>query len=111
MNGIALAVIAALAGLAMGIAFVARDGAGRLVQRRPPDLPATPGDYGLRYEKVEFTARDGLPLKGYWIPPPGYPTQLSAIVLCPGYRGSLDPDLRYAPALNRAGFGVLIFDF
>ena len=115
MTGVGLALLGAVAVLVMGVALVAWYGADQLVQRRRPDLPATPADYGLRYEAVSFTARDGLPLQGYWMPAPGdlpdAPPSAPAIVLCHGYNGSLDADLKTAPLLNRAGFGVLAFDF
>ena len=36
----------------------------------PPRQPVTrtPGDYDLEYEEVAFQSRDGLALKGWWIP-------------------------------------------
>lgn len=115
MSGLGLAVVAAVVVLLMGVGLVAWYGADQIVQRRRPDLPATPADYGLRYETVGFAARDGVSLQGYWMPAPGDPPSGSsaapAIVLCHGYSGSLDPDLKVAPMLNRAGFGVLAFDF
>ena len=115
MSGLGLAVVAAVAVLLMGVGLVAWYGADQIVQRRRPDLATTPADYGLRYEAVTFKARDGLILQGYWIPAPGDsaqgPPSAPAIVVCHGYNGSLDADLKVAPMLNRAGFGVLAFDF
>ncbi len=115
MSGLGLALVGAVIVLLMGVALVAWYAADQIVQRRRPDLPATPGDYGLRYEKADFTARDGVALHGYWMPAPGDPAAGSstapAIVVCHGYNGSLDADLKTAPLLNRAGFGVLAFDF
>src|SRR5689334_5976513 len=64
------ALVIALGVLVLSVGLVAWYGAEQLVQRRQPDHPATPADYGLAYEEVGFPARDGLHLKGYWIPAP-----------------------------------------
>lgn len=103
-----LAVVAAVVVFLLGFALIAWYGAEQLVQRRPPDPLASPADFGLVHQEVEFAARDGLKLRGYWIP--AYTGQ-SAIVLCHGYNGSLDADLKYVPFLHRAGYHVLTFDF
>ncbi len=100
--------------LLMSYALVAWWGAEGVVRRRPPDPPTTPADCGLPFTEAAFPARDGTPLHGYWIPPPDTTASAGpapAIIICSGYNGSLDADVPHAPALHRAGFGVLLFDF
>jgi pimeloyl-ACP methyl ester carboxylesterase len=68
----------------------------------------TPQDYGLEFEPVEFKAKDGLTLRGVWIPAPGSD---QAIILLHGFGGSYDPDIYRVTALHEAGFNALLFDF
>ena len=77
-------------------------------QRVPLSEVHSPSEYGLDFEEVEFKAKDGITLRGVWIPVPGSD---KAVVCLHGYQGSLDPDLWRAPALHEAGFNVLLFDF
>jgi pimeloyl-ACP methyl ester carboxylesterase len=92
-------------------------------------IVATPADYGLTYEDVAFQSSDGLPLKGWFIPaePEDDGPDKVLILTHPfpfnrhGFRvenqGPLplfktDVDLlQIAPALHRAGYSVLMFDF
>ena len=49
--------------LAMGYVF------SRLLTRRhTPDETRSPAEYGLTFEDVSFPARDGVTLRGWWIP-------------------------------------------
>jgi fermentation-respiration switch protein FrsA (DUF1100 family) len=91
--------------------------------KRQP-IAATPNDYGLDYEDVEFQSSDGLNLKGWFIP--GDPGRI-ALVTHPMYcnrHGFLVREksifmatrtdielLLTVKALNRAGYSVLCFDF
>jgi alpha/beta superfamily hydrolase len=84
----------------------------------------SPSDYGLGFERVEFTSTDGLNLKGWFIPGE---TEKTVIVTHPfpfnrhGFiaknQGALklfktDVDLlKTAQALNHAGYSMLMFDF
>lgn len=104
-------VLSALAVVALAYGLVAWVGAERLTRRRPPDPAATPADFGLAFEDVHFVARDGVALGGVWIPPPGGAVGEVAVVICPGYNGSLDADIAYAAPLHAAGYGALLFDF
>ncbi|MBC7225518.1 MAG: alpha/beta fold hydrolase [Anaerolineae bacterium] len=45
------------------------------------------------------------------MPAPGVPADGPAVIFCHGYTGSMDPDIRYVPALHEAGCHVLMFDF
>lgn len=76
----------------------------------PPHRRANtfPADYHLDFENVAFTTRDGLTLRGWFIPavnPRG------TIVVCHGYTGECSPDLQYAPMFHQRNFNTLYFDF
>jgi pimeloyl-ACP methyl ester carboxylesterase len=79
---------------------------------RPARNPAThtPGDYGLPYEDVQFpSARDHIPLRGWFIPAPGTRT----VILLHGRDFSREANggLEKAAALAHHGYNVLMFDF
>jgi dipeptidyl aminopeptidase/acylaminoacyl peptidase len=102
---------ALLIGLALGglvVCAMAWSAAGVLIY--PPKRPAeaTPRDYGIEFEPVSFDSRDGLTLRGWFIPA-SHPK--GAIVLCHGYAGDCSPDLIYAPFFHAAGYHTLLFDF
>lgn len=100
---------------------------------RPPRLPITrtPQEYGLSYESVAFLSKDGLNLKGWWIPARSEcssdRTDPAPVVLLlhpmfgnrAGTRsprdGSTDPPaldlIEVAATLSSAGFAVMLFDF
>jgi uncharacterized protein len=67
-----------------------------------------PDEYGLHYEPVEFPAKDGVVLRGVWIPTSGSD---KAVIILHGHDSSFDFDVYRAPALQDAGFNVLLFDF
>jgi uncharacterized protein len=77
---------------------------------RPLRLGEThsPDEYGLQFESIEFTARDGIILRGVWIPAENSD---KAITILHGHGSSHDFDVYRAPALHEAGFNVLLFDF
>jgi uncharacterized protein len=94
---------------------------------RPPRQPlwANPGDAGLSYEDVEFPARDGLRLSGWFLPVGAGPSATVIVVhgwpwnrlgeaadsLFANISGALPVDLlRFAHSLHGAGYNVLMFD-
>lgn len=95
-----------LGAVLMGRAWQA---AGELVYppRRPP--ASCPPDYGLTAEAISFETRDGLILRGWFIPAPG--RAKGTLVFSHGYAGDCSPDLVYVPFLNRAAYNVCLFDF
>ena len=100
--------IAALAVVILIAGSIGLYGSQQIIKRRTPDVRSDPADYGLSYEKVAFQSRDGLTLRGWFIPaekPRG------TIVFCHGHAGSMDPDIEYAPAFHDGGYNVLMFDF
>jgi len=98
----------------LGAALIAIASAGAwqastvLLRRRVPDRPDPPSAYGLACEPVEFTARDGTLLRGWWIRPPGPDGR--TIVIVHGHNGSMDGDTATAARLARAGCRVLMLD-
>jgi fermentation-respiration switch protein FrsA (DUF1100 family) len=100
-----------LGAILVGLAALARrvwQWSGRLTARRRPDEQASPADHGLAYEDVCFTSRDGVPLRGWFIPGKN---ARGTVILCHGHAGSMDPDVIYVPWFHEAGFNVLMFDF
>lgn len=68
---------------------------------------ATPADYGLHYEPVEFLSTDGILLRGWFIP--GGP---ATIILTHGHAGNKGSMLGHAQYLQQeGGYSVLLFDF
>jgi dipeptidyl aminopeptidase/acylaminoacyl peptidase len=97
-----------LAAVVLLMAVVSLYGASRLIRRRVPDPPEDPAQYGLTYEEVAFPSRDGLTLRGWFIPAP---EARGTVVFCHGQAGSMDPDVKYAPVFHERGYNVLMFDF
>lgn len=72
-------------------------------------LPTTtPADHGLAAEAVSFETRDGLTLRGWFIPADH---AKGTLVFSHGYAGDCSPDLIYVPFFNQAGYNVLLFDY
>jgi alpha-beta hydrolase superfamily lysophospholipase len=92
----------------MLIGAISLHGSSQLIRRRVPDAPSDPAQYGLPYEGVAFTSRDGLTLCGWFIPAP---EAKGTVIFCHGHAGSMDPDVKYAPAFHERGYNVLMFDF
>ncbi len=67
----------------------------------------TPADLLLESQRVEFASRDGICLRGWWIPAQ-YPR--GTIVFSHGYSGDCTPDLEYAQWLNQVGYNLFYFD-
>jgi alpha-beta hydrolase superfamily lysophospholipase len=105
---ILLLVFLVAGGTALSVGFY---GANELIRRRTPDVCTDPADYGLVYENVEFMSRDGIRLRGWFIPADSTGTAQGTVIFCHGHAGSMDPDIQYAPWFHQAGYNVLMFDF
>lgn len=81
---------------------------GRMIARRSPDVRTSPADHGLSFEEITFPARDGVSLRGWFIPAQ---QANGTVIFCHGHAGSMDPDVQYAPWFHQAAFNVLMFDF
>ncbi|MFQ5340382.1 MAG: alpha/beta hydrolase [Anaerolineae bacterium] len=83
--------------------------AGQQLTRRPdPDAYTNPGALGLPSDPVSFPSRDGVTLRGWFIPKED---ARGAIIFCPGHTGSVHSDLACAPWLHQAGYALLMFDW
>ena len=125
-RSLAFAVVVGVALLGTAIAanrwtgWSAQQTAAGLVAHRGPapglagGATATPADSGMAYSDVPLGARDGTKLAGWWIIPadgrrrPDLAVVVMAHAADPAGRASL---LRLAPALHRAGYILLLFDF
>lgn len=105
----AILILVAVVALIVGLWLVSLNfAASRLLRRRTPDPADLPSNYGIDFEEVRFTSRDGVKLVGWWIPAD---KSIGTIVMCHGQNGSMDGDTRQMPPLQEAGFNVLMFDF
>jgi pimeloyl-ACP methyl ester carboxylesterase len=69
-----------------------------------------PEQFGLPYEKISFKTRDGLELKGWFIPSPTGDKR--TLIMCHGWGDNKGELLKQTYFLNeRAGFNLLYFDF
>ncbi|MDB5291637.1 MAG: alpha/beta hydrolase [Phycisphaerales bacterium] len=105
--------------LGVGVPFVA----GMALTYRPRVVhPGTPSSLlGAAYEDVSFSAMDGMPLRGWWIPAgrsertddrhPGPPWGEQTVILCHGFGADKAAYLRVARDLVPNGYNVLAFDF
>jgi pimeloyl-ACP methyl ester carboxylesterase len=72
-----------------------------------PDLGSrTPADLDLAFQSVAFPAEDGVRLAGWYLPA----RNGAAVVLLHGAGSTRTAVLDHAAVLNRAGYGVLLFD-
>lgn len=83
--------------------------AGELVHPIRRRSATSPADYGLTAEAISFKTRDGLTLRGWFVPAPIYAK--GTLVFSHGYAGECSPDLIYVPFLNDAGYNVCLFDY
>lgn len=73
---------------------------------RVPIFMSDPEDVGFAYEPVMFESRDGLMLKGWFVP-----SQNGAAVVCAhGFRENRLGSVLVARMLVEEGYGVLVFD-
>ena len=79
----------------------------------PPRLPLlrSPVDLNLKYEEVNFVTEDGVKIAAWFIPADKSNDTRCTIIVCHGYPGNRSRFIDIVPALHRAGFSVLMFDF
>ncbi|MGH9398224.1 MAG: alpha/beta hydrolase [Terriglobia bacterium] len=73
----------------------------------------TPASFQMPFEDVQFTSRDGIPLKGWYVPakaPDGGPA-LGTIIYCHGFHRSRLEMLPMAVFGHQLGYNGLLFDF
>jgi uncharacterized protein len=72
------------------------------------EILATPAQFRLRFQDVQFLSADGTPLAGWWIPatrPRG------TVVYCRGNAGNIGASAHVAPEFTRRGFNLLLWDY
>jgi fermentation-respiration switch protein FrsA (DUF1100 family) len=72
-------------------------------------LFATPGQYGLDYERVEFNAADGTPLFAWFLPARGAPR--GTVLFLHGNAENISTHFAAVAWMPAAGFNVLAFDY
>ncbi len=78
-----------------------------------PNLPSrelmlTPGRYGLEYEELRLTTRDGLTLHGWFIPAEN---PRATLLFCHGNAGNISHRMESIVLFHQLGLNVLIFDY
>lgn len=72
------------------------------------EIAATPGDFGLPYEEIDFVAEDDHRLHGWWIP---HPEARGTILHCHGNAGNIGDRVWLAADLHRLKVNVFLFDY
>jgi len=110
-------VLAALLGALLlavaAVGFVAWSASSKLLLLPRQAVVETPARYHLAFRDVSFTSRDGVVLRG-WFLPAGQGTQAGlapVLVLSHGRGQSREEWLRKLPLFHRHGFAVLDFDY
>lgn len=96
--------------LLLALLAIAYLGSNYLMARRKPDAAASPADYDLAFEDVEFQSGDGTILRGWYIPTRSA-TATRTVIICPGANGSIDADAAFLPWFHNLDLNVLIFDW
>lgn len=71
-------------------------------------LMATPADFGVAFEDVQFLAEDGVRLHGWWVP---HPAASGALLYFHGNAGNIGDRAEIVSDLHRLGVQVFIFDY
>jgi hypothetical protein len=98
-----LRLLAAVLALWLTASFVAERTSLHPPRRR---IGPTPAAMGMAYSDVSFKTRDGLTLRGWWIPG----TRHESIVMVHGLSNSRREPLDKAGYLHQAGYNLLVFD-
>ena len=69
---------------------------------------ADPGDLGIAYEEVEFSAADGVKLHGWFVPAA---TPVATLLFCHGNAGDISYRIPTLSLLNRMRMSTMIFDY
>ena len=72
------------------------------------EIAATPAQFSLRYQDVQFNAADGTPLAGWWIPAN---SPRGTVVFCHGNAVNVGDVAVLAPEFFKRGFNLLLWDY
>ena len=81
----------------------------RLIYFPGPPPSRTPADAGMRFEDVQFPARDGHTLRGWWLPAPE--SDAPVMLYFHGNAGTREDRLEILQGMVAAGISVFIFDY
>jgi uncharacterized protein len=79
----------------------------RFVYNDRENAGLTPASFNLPFEEVSFQARDGVPLKGWWV---AAPQARGTVVLVHGLNRSRIEMVKKVPFLYEKGWNALLFD-
>jgi len=90
--------------------IIGKNGGNQLFYFPTRDEPATPEDWGFKYENLRFKSADGTPLHGWFIAPKSKQAK-GTIVFSHGNAGSLGYHLGFVIWLAEAGYNVMMYDY
>jgi fermentation-respiration switch protein FrsA (DUF1100 family) len=99
---------AELTKLAEGV--LGKNGGNQLFYYPTHDVPATPQDWGFKYEDVAFKSKDGIALHGWFVPVQGKKAK-ATVVFSHGNTGSIGHHLGFVLWFVDAGYNVLTYDY
>jgi len=91
-------------------ALLGKHGGNQLFYFPTHDVPATPKDWGLNYEDVDFKSKDGTNLHAWFLPAKGK-TAKATVVFSHGNAGSIGHHLGFVMWFAEAGYNVLTYDY
>lgn len=91
-------------------AFLGKHGGNQLFYFPTHDVPATPQDWGLKYEDVNFKSKDGTKLHAWFMPAQGKAAK-ATVVFSHGNTGSIGHHLGFVMWFAEAGYNVLTYDY
>ena len=89
--------------------FVARMVMTRRFSFPDPDAGKTPASYGLQFDGIEFQSRDGLTLRGWYVPVNS--RDKGSVIFAHGLNRSRVEFLDQAVFVHELGYNALLFDF
>ena len=94
-------------GLIIAVGYVATMGA---VGHFASTFKRLPNEYGIEAETISFKSRDGVDLKGWWIPAQGNPDSPATVILAHGNGGNRSSMLSRAVFLASNGYNAFPID-
>ncbi|KAB2639307.1 MAG: alpha/beta fold hydrolase [Verrucomicrobia bacterium] len=91
-------------------ALLGKHGGNQLFYFPTHDVPATPKDWGLKYEDVNFPSKDGTHLHAWFMPAQGKAAK-ATVVFSHGNTGSIGHHLGFVMWFAEAGYNVLTYDY
>ena len=87
------------------------DNANKLFYFPTRDEPATPANWNLKYDDVDFRSTDGTRLHGWFLPGKTSQKPKGTVVFSHGNAGSIGHHLAFITWLADAGYNVFMYDY